>query len=288
MSIKSSIKSFTKSSLVNKLLTNVYVLYFVAGLAFLSVIGNLMANNFTTVAFFILVFLLTKHFSNNMIIVLLVPLIFTSLFHIEKSTREGMEDGTSLTPDSTTGNSDTSSTPVSTTTVYSDDTSSTPSSDNSPKPTYNYNFSNPEDEDTPVATTGQGSSNQIQTVKYFDTKEDFQVGDQRQKHTYEIDHAATMKQSYSDLKNSLGPDGIKKLTEDTTSLLKQQAELGQAIKNMEPLIAGMAPLMKTAQGIFGSLGSSSEGGAPSGDLSSLLAMANKLGGSTAASQASSV
>jgi len=279
MSIKSSIKSLTKAPILNKLFTNVYVLYFVAGLAFLSVIGNLMANKFTTVAFFILVFLLTKHFSNNMIIVLLVPLIFTTVFNIEKATREGMDDGsgtgsgssgddpslTNITP----GNPGTVSV-VDTTVTVTDDPSIT-----TPQTTTPYN-------------TSSSMSNTNNTITMIDEAEGFQIGDQKQKRTYEVDHAATLKQSYSDLSKSLGPDGIRKLTEDTTSLLKQQAELGQAIKNMEPLIAGMAPLMKTAQGIFGSLGASSEKGAPSGDLSSLLAMANKLGGSAAASQASSV
>jgi hypothetical protein len=245
MSIKSSIKSLAKAPILNKLFTNVYVLYFVAGLAFLSVIGNLMANKFTTVAFFIIVFLLTKHFSNNMIIVLLIPLIFTTMFHIEKIKREGMV-------------------------TVTDDPSIT-----TPQITTPYN-------------TSSSMSDTNNTITMIDEAEGFQIGDQKQKRTYEVDHAATMKQTYSDLSKSLGPDGIRKLTEDTTSLLKQQAELGQAIKNMEPLIAGMAPLMKTAQGIFGSLGASPEGGAPSGDLSSLLAMANKLGGSASASQASSV
>jgi len=264
MSIKSSIKSFTKSSLVNKLLTNVYVLYFVSILAFVTVIGNIMANKFTTVAFFILVFLLTRHFSNNMIIVLSVPLVFTSLFHIEKTTREGMDDGTA-----TTGDPGSVSVVNSNVTVTDDPSITTPQVTTMPP------------------SSSDSNTQQVATIQMIDEAEGFQTGDQRQKRTYEIDHAATMKQSYSDLSNSLGPDGIKKLTEDTSSLLKQQAQLGEAIKNMEPLIAGMAPLMKSAQGIFGSLGTSSEGGnAPSGDLSSLLAMANKLGGSTVAGEAS--
>jgi hypothetical protein len=266
MSIKSSIKSLTKAPILNKLFTNVYVLYFVAGLAFLSVIGNLMANKFTTVAFFIIVFLLTKHFSNNMIIVLLVPLIFTAIFNIEKATREGMDDGTGSSSDNSSGNVSV----VNSTVTVTDDPSIT-----TPQVTSSYD-------------TSSSMSDTNNTIKMIEEAEGFEIGDQKQKRTYEVDHAATLKQSYSDLSKSLGPDGIRKLTEDTTSLLKQQAELGQAIKNMEPLIAGMAPLMKTAQGIFGSLGASPEGGAPSGDLSSLLAMANKLGGSTAASQASSV
>lgn len=268
MSIKSSIKSLTKAPILNKLFTNVYVLYFVAGLAFLSVIGNLMANKFTTVAFFIIVFLLTKHFSNNMIIVLLVPLIFTAIFNIEKATREGMDDGTGSgsSGDNSSGNVSV----INSTVTVTDDPSIT-----TPQVTSSYD-------------TSSSMSDTNNTIKMIEEAEGFQIGDQKQKRTYEVDHAATMKQSYSDLSKSLGPDGIRKLTEDTTSLLKQQTELGQAIKNMEPLIAGMAPLMKTAQGIFGSLGASPEGGAPSGDLSSLLAMANKLGGSAAASQASSV
>jgi hypothetical protein len=201
-----------------------------------------------------------------MIIVLLVPLIFTAVFNIEKAKREGMDDGTGTSSDDTSG---TISVVDSTVKVTNDPSITTPQT------------ITPFDTSSPISGTNN-------TITMIDEAEGFQIGDQKQKRTYEVDHASTMKQSYSDLSKSLGPDGIRKLTEDTTSLLKQQAELGQAIKNMEPLIAGMAPLMKTAQGIFGSLGASTEGGAPSGDLSSLISMANKLGGSAAASQASSV
>jgi hypothetical protein len=270
MSIKSSIKSFTKNSFLNKLLTNVYLLYFISVVAFFTVIGNLMANKFTTVAFFILVFLLTKHFSNNMIIVLLVPLIFTSFFHIESISREGMDDGTSMSSSDGTNSSDVTS---------STDSQSFITTPNITTPNMETTNMSPDDSDT-VQT--------VQMTDYYDTSESFQVGDQKQKRTYEIDHASTLKKTYSDLSQSLGSDGIRKLTEDTTSLLKQQAQLGEAIKNMEPLITGMAPLMKSAEGIFGSLGMSSNKGSPSGDLSSLLSMANKLGGSAAANDASSV
>ena len=254
MSIKSSIKSFTKSSLIKKIFTNIYLLYFVSILAFVSIVRCIMMHKFNTVAFFILVFLLTKHFSNNMIIVLLISLTFTYFFPLERLTREGMEN------DEKTEN----------------------------EQEVNENKEETITQKTPLPV----QPTQVPTTIAVD--EPFQVGDQSQKHTYEVDHASTMKQAYSDISKNLGPDGIKKLADETKDLLEQQAHLGEAIKNMEPLIAGMAPLMKSAQGIFGSLGlgnseeMATQNNAPSGDLSSLLAMAQKLGGSSSATYATTV
>jgi hypothetical protein len=81
---------------VNKALTNKCVLYVVTFFAVINLLAYLSIPNFTSVIFFILVAYLTQYFSKNMIVILLIAMISTSiLFNIQNGrtqTREGLEN----------------------------------------------------------------------------------------------------------------------------------------------------------------------------------------------------
>ena len=79
------------SGTVSKILTNKYVLYLVAILALINVIGFLMMGKLPAVILFALIGYLMSHFSKNMMIVLLVPLIVVNLFMSGKAMKEGMK-----------------------------------------------------------------------------------------------------------------------------------------------------------------------------------------------------
>ena len=68
------------NSQVSKILTNKWVLNIVALLALLNVIGYMVMGNFNHVLFFILLAVLVRYFSKNMVIVLGVPLVVVNLF----------------------------------------------------------------------------------------------------------------------------------------------------------------------------------------------------------------
>jgi hypothetical protein len=97
--------------------------------------------------------------------------------------------------------------------------------------------------------------------------ESFEVG--RKNGASEIDYASTVEDAYADLNNILGSDGIKRLTDDTQNLMKQQVELTKAMQGMGPLMAGLKPLMSQATQMMGSL--KGEGG-----LKEMMSMANQL------------
>ena len=97
--------------------------------------------------------------------------------------------------------------------------------------------------------------------------EPFEVG--RQNGASEIDYASTVEDAYADLNNILGRDGIKRLTDDTQNLMKQQVELTKAMQGMGPLMECLKPLMSQATQMMGSL--KGEGG-----LKDLMGMANQL------------
>jgi len=223
---------------VAKLLENKYVLYIILFLAVTNLLGYMVMGSIAPVIFFIIVGYLVSIFSKNMIIVLLVPLLLTSILMAGSKAIEGFDNPIALDetvpattqpstiPSSTTPTTPSSTTPSSTTTIATkkQGTVSTVSS-------------------TPLS---QGSNNVVtpplQTTDNTDAIGD-PVGQQQQgmttmyhKKNNRIDYAATVEDAYEDLNKILGGDGIKRLTDDTQRLMGQQIQLADAMKSMTPLL----------------------------------------------------
>lgn len=101
------------------------------------------------------------------------------------------------------------------------------------------------------------------------SNESFEVG-RSKKGKYNVDYAATIEDAYDELNNILGSDGVKRLTDDTQRLMKQQMKLAESMSNMEPILQGMGPLLKQAQGLLGSMNDSGN------SLGNVADMAKKL------------
>jgi hypothetical protein len=56
--------------------------------------------------------------------------------------------------------------------------------------------------------------------------------------------------SYNEL---LGSDGFAKMSQDTQMLLKQQEQLGNAMKQFAPLIGQMTPFLEKASGLLNNM-----------------------------------
>ena len=84
-------------SSVSKLLENKYVLYIVFFLAVTNIFGYMVMGNIKAVILFILIGYLVYCFNKNMVIVLLVPLIITSIFTAGGIMREGLTNSTDAT-----------------------------------------------------------------------------------------------------------------------------------------------------------------------------------------------
>ena len=98
-------------------------------------------------------------------------------------------------------------------------------------------------------------------------EEPFEVG--RNVGDSTIDYASTVEDAYNDLNKIIGSDGIKRLTDDTQNLMKQQLELTKAMQGMGPLMAGLKPLMSQATELMGTMGEK-------GGLDKLIGMENQL------------
>jgi len=67
------------NSTVSKILTNKWVLNIIAFLAFLNIVGYMVMGNINNVLIFVILAVLVRYFSKNMIIVLIIPFIFVNI-----------------------------------------------------------------------------------------------------------------------------------------------------------------------------------------------------------------
>jgi hypothetical protein len=230
----------------SKFLTNKLVLNIVSVIAFLNVIGFIVMDDLNSVIYFILLALLVTYFSKNMIIILGVPLILVNLFASrpqQKVKVEGMEN-----------NSD----------------------EESKKHQETINKLHEERRIDPNFAVLSTSTDNVPIGNTNTNDESFEVGRNKKKGgSYDIDYASTVEDAYDQLNKILGSDGIKRLTGDTQNLMKQQLQLAESMKSMTPIIQGMGPMLKQAQGILGGMGDGKEG------LGNLLEIAKKFtGGAT--------
>jgi hypothetical protein len=237
---------------LDKLLSNKTVLNIVTGITFLNIIGFIMLNQTSSVIYFILIGLVTSLFSKNMIIILLVPLVMVNFFIASSLTFKNTDQREGLTnlEDSNTEEDDNNK--------ESDSKAAPPKKQ-------------------PVSTsTNQGLPiTPLDNVETYENKPDvdesFEVGrTKKNSKGYNIDYASTVEDAYDELNKILGSDGIKRLTGDTQNLMQQQLKLAESMKSMQPLIEGIAPLMKQAEGLLGSM----SGG--NGNLGNLADIAEKF------------
>lgn len=220
-------------STVSNILTNKWVLNIISFIALFNVIGYMVMGKFTNVIFFIILAVLVRNFSKNMIIVLGTPLLIVNLFSMRNGIFEGMENKSDR--DTPTTNDTT-------------------------------NVINEKNESPSLPGTEATDSDIVSADAA--KKEDFEVG-RRKNGASKIDYASTIEDAYDDLNKILGSDGIKRLTNDTQGLMKQQMELAKSMESMTPLVEGMMPLIEKMKGMMQTM-DGNEG------LSNVMEMAKKL------------
>lgn len=89
-SLTSSMKKMKLSKGVHKVLEDKAVLYVVLFLAVATLLGYVMIGNTRAVIVFVLLAYITHNFTKNMIIVLAVPLVFTSMLIAGSAIKEGL------------------------------------------------------------------------------------------------------------------------------------------------------------------------------------------------------
>ena len=232
------------NSTVSKILTNKWVLNIIAFLALFNVIGYMVMGNLNNVIFFIILAVVVRNFSKNMIIVLGIPLVIVNLFAMRNRTFEGMENKTDSDTDDSKDKKD----------ILKAATIKQKTNNGSPM--------------LPGTDAPESDVVSADAAK----KEDFEVG-RRKNGASKIDYASTIEDAYDDLNKILGSDGIKRLTDDTQGLMKQQMQLAESMKAMTPLVQGMMPMIEQMKGMMKTM-DTKEG------LGGVMDIAKKLTGST--------
>jgi len=225
------------------MLENKYVLYFVLFLTLINLLGYMILGNFNAIIFFILAAFLTANFSKNMIVVLSIPLILTSVFMVGKAVKEGFEtksidDQIKDINDDIKRKQD----------RLDDLIKGGLNTDDDKKKRKELN------EDIDELNKQREKLQKQKEEKKDDKKDDKKdekVGDKKPekmstmyKKENRIDYASTVEDAYDDLNKILGGNGIKQLTDDTQNLMKQQMQLADAMKSMTPLMEQAQSLLQ--------------------------------------------
>lgn len=248
------------NSNVSKLLTNKLVLNIITLLSLFNVIGYIVMGNINAVLYYIILAVLIRYFSKNMIIVLGIPLILVNLLALKRNIMEGMENNTNTSSENKNEND-----------IKTDEDQEqidklvkNNKSKLDPKTSQGLIMTN-------INSDVNTEENAAQTTN--GKQQGFESGRKKNRGN-EIDYASTIEDAYDELNNILGGDGIQRLTSDTQNLMKQQMQLAEAMKGMTPVMQQIAPMVENLKGMMGQMGDGKEG------LGSILDLAKKFSSQT--------
>lgn len=223
-------------SLFNKVMNNKFVLYAVALIALLDILGYLLRQEFSAILFFYLVGMITFHYTKNMTIVLGSALLVTTLVHLLKdrmNIKEGMRSKRT-----TAGHKNAGKKKVEEEEEDEEDEE--------------------EDKDEEVVNKVKESMSDFKglekevegLVKDMNKKSGTKSGYQNQvklkpslynipnkdQLSKQLGKADKMEQAYDNLEKVVGDNGIKSMSNNTKDLIKQQKELLHGLKDITPAL----------------------------------------------------
>jgi hypothetical protein len=219
----------------NDKITN--IIFFVS---VLNILGFIFMHNFEAVIAFVVFGLLSAYFSQDLKVILGVPLVLVNFIYIlrRRGIFEGMENAkNSNPPDDSAGQN--------------------VEKDNAEKKNAN-------------VTTSSSSSSSIPEPK----EEPFSGGNGK-KNAFRIDYATSLTNQYKDLNKILGSANIQQLTKDSKDLLNQQQQLTKAMEGMAPLVEKLVPMMQSMGGFMNGTGVGGAGASQVAQMMSQMGNKNK-------------
>jgi len=224
---------------ISKLLSNKITFYVVLVLSIINIIGYLAISNFNAIIFFALIGIISRQFSNNITVVLIIALIATSLLVSTKLIKEGMtskkpkkvDEDEDDTKDANPNFNDSTKVKEAVHTLKQNDTKPKAKPVDIKKPTI-----------VPSKPVKQSDSNVVVPLhneSFTSANKNGKKGGPR------IDFASTLEDAYTNLDNMLGSDGIKNLSSDTKKLMGQQQNLFKSMESMTPLLGQAQEMLKT-------------------------------------------
>ena len=226
-------------SLFNKIINNKFVLYAVAIIALLDIMGYLLKQEFSAILFFYLIGMITFHYTKNMTIVLGSALLVTTLVHLlkdrmnikegmrSKRATEGHKNGDKKKVEDVEDEED----------EDEDEEDEEDEEDNKEVKGSMSDFKGLEKEVEGLVKdmnkksgTKSGYQNQ---VKLKPSLYNIPNKDQLSK---QLGKADKMEQAYDNLEKVVGDNGIKSMSNNTKELIKQQKELLHGLKDITPAL----------------------------------------------------
>ena len=257
----------------SKMLENKYVLYFVLVVTLINLLGYMMLGNFNAIIFFILAAFLTANFSKNMIVVLSIPLILTSVFMVGKAVKEGFEEMKPIDERIKDINKEIKEKQDKVDELIKAGINT----DDDKKKLKDLN--NEIDDLNKKKEKLLIEKNEKKDDKKSDKKDEKkdETPTEKMSTMYKkenrIDYASTVEDAYDDLNKILGGNGIKQLTDDTQNLMKQQLQLADAMKSMTPLMEQAQNLLQgfDMKSLSSLAGLTKTGAAPIGQMGAVSA-----------------
>lgn len=221
---------------------NKFVLYGSLFIVLLSILRYLANQNVNAVILMALIGLVMSYFSKNMIVVLLTA--FVSVFLLEMVGSRGLTEGMETKKKDKKDN------------VDENDKDAEKKKDGVKKDDVNkVDVKKPEPKK-------EGAKNQKKSEKQgmtklspasYDGKDDDDDDDDKSSDgpkstSNRIDYASTLEQAYDNIENIIGEDGVRGLTDQTKSLMNQQKQLMENMKDMGPLLKSAEGFMQQIMG----------------------------------------
>lgn len=222
---KSNSKSKSKLPLSSYILYNTYILYGLFFLAILNVLKLLHYNQLKAISVFFITGSLFSFFTRNMIIIMFASVVASTLFCMSESVVKKSSSSSSFIS-GYSGNLWGS--------VYEgmedkEEEEEEPEEPEEPE----------EEEKEPLQEGARGcKGDACGKIRPKSLNDDEEVDN-----AY-VDKGATIENSYSQLSNLLGEDSMKKLSNETAKLVKQQQELIGTLKGAGPVIKNMTSMME--------------------------------------------
>ena len=202
-----------------KLLNHQLVFYVVLFLSVVSVVGQLVINNYVYVGSFVVLGALTYCFTKKPVVVLLVPLVLVNLLLSGNMVREGMKNKKHK-KNKKSGTKEE---------VEEEEVQEVIDK-----------LEIPDEIKGMVVSQVKGKKDGFQPKKRLNQRgkpayinpeddKDEAVGS-------DIDYATTLQQAYKNIQGAMGKDGMKGLTKETSKLVSQQKDLMNSLKEMTPII----------------------------------------------------
>ena len=221
---------------------NKIVLYGSLILVLLSILRYLSNRNMNAIILMALIGLITSYFSKNMIIILITA--FASVFVLEMMGSPGVTEGLT-TKEGAKNEGDTPE----------EDTKEGVRNKRKKKKVPPPSEDDEEEEgNTGMDTADKKNKNKqgmssLSPANYDGKKDDDEKAGV--KNGNRIDYASTLEQAYDNIENIIGEDGVRGLTDQTKSLMHQQQQLMNNMKEMGPLLKSAEGFMEQITGSGG-------------------------------------